>query len=107
MELGELIRMKSSSSEFFTKSWLLVLDRDVIDHLRLQQYYKGLLTPEEVDEFFESDIEVMEQRLEEMSSSMKAIIIGKAIEKIQTGEFDSNKKIKLIEAKLGIDLNAE
>lgn len=107
MELGELVRMKSGSSKFFTNSWLLVLDRDVIDYLRLNQYYKGLLTPEEVELFFDLDIEEIDQKLGEMSASMKAIIIGKAIEKIQNGEFDSNKKIKLIEAKLGVDLNVE
>jgi hypothetical protein len=102
IELGDLQMIKRSHPRFFNDQWILVEDPDVIDYLRLRESYKDILSQEEVEGFFELDIEEMESLIEKTSAQNKSLLIGIARQKYSSGEFENHRKIQMLEEKFNI-----
>jgi len=107
MELGELVTMNNSSPAMLREPWLLILDEDAVEYLGLKKLYENILTEDEMEEFFNSDVEQMATILDKLPKGMKELIVGLAKKKVENKTLDSMAKIKLIEDKLKIELIAD
>lgn len=101
---GELNTMKSNQKRFFTEGWIIVEDEEAIEQLGLTKQYQDLLDINDMDEFFNMEIEDMEESLEKMPRGYKKSLAVEARKRIEEGGLDSRSVIKLLEEKLDVDL---
>ncbi|MFJ7982438.1 hypothetical protein ACIQ1D_19430 [Lysinibacillus xylanilyticus] len=102
--MGELISMKSTQPRMLKEGWLIVDDEEAIEQLGLAKMYGNLFEIDDIDEFFELSESEMKRILTNMPRGFKNSIATFARERIEQGELDSNRKIKLLEQLLDVDL---
>ncbi len=102
--LGELIAMKSTQPRMLKEGWLIVDDEEAIEQLGLAKMYGNLFEIDDIDEFFKLDEREMKRILTNMPRGFKNSLGNFARERIQSGVIDSNRKIKLLEELLDVDL---
>lgn len=102
--MGELITMKSTQPRFLREAWLIVDDEDAIEFLGLTDLYETIFEIGDLDKFFNKSDRDMEALLDKMPKGYKQTLATKARELIENGELDSNRKIRLLEDKLDVDL---
>jgi hypothetical protein len=107
IELHELMTMKSAHPAYFKENWIVVKDTDAFEHLKLENFYKGIYDPEELDALFEKPVDEINGEIDKASGNIRSLIIGRARDKFESGELTDVRVIKLIESKLNtkIDVN--
>jgi hypothetical protein len=103
----ELKYMKSGQPKFINEPWVLIMNDDVVDALRLTNFYENIVKPSEMDNFFRLSTEKMDEILEKAPSGVKLLITNYAKQKIASQEFSDLFKIKYLEGKLNADLIEE
>lgn len=104
ISMGELITMKSTQPRMLKEGWIIVDDEEAIEQLGLAKMYGNLFEIDDIDEFFELSDSEMRRILTNMPRGFKNTLATFAREKVESGELDSNKKIKLLEELLEVDL---
>ncbi len=104
MELQELKNAKASNKKFFESNWFMFDDDWVIDYLGVKQYYKYSLPVDDYDSFFEKDPDEMADHIAKMNAAQKRSLTYRARQLIAEGAIDSNRKIKVLEDALGVEL---
>lgn len=104
VEIADLRTLRNSHPKFFKKNWILFDDPDVIDYLHVNEYYKNVLTNEEIEELFDLPEEVMTKELRKLSDGQRSTAMYAAMEKIGDGALDSIGKIKALEDIFGCKL---
>ena len=102
--LGELITMKSTQPRMLKEGWLIVDDEEAIEQLGLAKMYGNLFEIDDIDEFFDLSEREIKRILTNMPRGFKKSLATFARERIQSGDLDSNRKIKLLEELLDVDL---
>ena len=102
--LGELIAMKSTQPRMLKEGWLIVDDEEAIEQLGLAKLYGNMFEIDDIDEFFDLSEREMKRILTNMPRGFKKSLGNFARERVQSGQLDSNRKIKLLEELLDIDL---
>ena len=102
--LGELITMKSTQPRMLKEGWLIVDDEEAIEQLGLAKMYGNLFEIDDIDEFFALNEREIKRILTNMPRGFKKSLATFARERIQSGDLDSNRKIKLLEELLEVDL---
>lgn len=97
LEFRELENIRNRHPLFFQNGWITISDADAVKALRIDRFYKNLMTDEEVEEFFASDIDNMEDILQQSSPQNRTLLLNVTRDKIRTGELDSNSKIRFLE----------
>jgi hypothetical protein len=105
MDVGELLTMKASQSRFLNEPWIIIDDEDVAKYLGLDKLYEKLIGTEELDQFFELTVGEMEEILNKIPKGMKESISIRARRKFEDETLYDNRKIRLLQDKLKIDLN--
>ena len=96
--------MRNSSPKFFTENWISIDDIDVINYLRVEQYYKNALNYEEFDKVFELSVKDFEDRIKTLSKGQQNSLAARASTLIREGKLDSIAKITAIEDIVGYNL---
>ena len=102
--LGELITMKSTQPRMLKEGWLIVDDEEAIEQLGLAKMYGNLFEIDDIDEFFDLPENEIKRILTNMPRGFKVSLGNFARERVESGTLDSNRKIKLLEELLDIDL---
>lgn len=99
MLVSDLKNMRSSSASLLLDGYLIILDDDVIEHLRLQNVYENIIQPEDIDNFFKQTDVKMREILEKCPIGMKQLLFHKAKEKVQNNDpdMDYNSKKRVFE----------
>lgn len=105
MDVSELLTMKASQPRFLNEPWIVIDDEDVAKHLGLDKLYEKLVGTEELEGFFELSISEMENVLNKIPKGMKDSIAIRARKKFEDETLYDNRKIRLLQDKLKIDLN--
>lgn len=100
----ELKYMKSGQPKFINEPWVLILDENVVEALRLTKFYENIIKPDEIDNFLKLSIEKMDEVFSKVPSGTKLLIANYAKEKIERKEFSDLFKIKYLEEKIGAEL---
>lgn len=103
MEYKELVNMRSSQRTFFEEPWI-ICEWDVLEDLKVTQYYKNLIDLEKLDEIFTKPAKEIEEILKIVPKGIKHLIVDKAFEMRRNKELDSISVIEAIEKTLNIDL---
>jgi hypothetical protein len=105
MEVEELIRMKSSQPAFLTLPYLVVDDEDVIEYLSLKDTYDKIIPVDELDAFFNKNVEEIEAILRKAPKGTKRLVATRARKLVESGELDSIKVKNKLQEVLEIDLS--
>lgn len=99
MLVSDLKNMRSSAASLLLEGYLLIMDDDVIDYLRLGKVYENIIKPEDVDKFFKQNDAKMREILEKCPKGMKELLFEKAKDKIQNNDpdMDYNSKKRVFE----------
>ena len=103
MEYKELINMRSTYRAFFERPWI-ICDWDVLEDLRVEQYYKNIIDLENLDDVFKKTPKELEKTLKEIPDGIKALIVDRAFELRREKKLDSLSVIETIEKTLNVDL---
>lgn len=103
MTIEDLQIMKNSKRGVFEKGWLYIDDEEAVEYLGLQKYMKHILLPEQMEEFFELDVNTLKDSLQNFSSSIKENIYQTMKIKYELGELTNAHIIKAVEESLSID----
>lgn len=105
IDMGELQDMKGSRGKFLTDCHLIIDDEEAAEALGLSKIYQDLIGLEDLEEFIlntqNNDLETI---LPKLPKALKASIGTVARKLVEEDTLDTRNKIKLIEAKLGVDL---
>jgi GTPase SAR1 family protein len=103
MEFSELKIIRNRFSRFFKEGWLIVLDPEAQRELGLIEMYENIITPENVEEVFKMDAEDLNEFIDALPEGQKLSFVNMAQERVERGQLDSNKIIKMIEDKFNFD----
>lgn len=88
LEYRELINMKNSQSAFFKKNWI-ICDMEVMQDLKVDQYYKNMIDLENIEEVFSNGVDGLKQILSVSTDGIKQLIFDKALEMYKEKRLDS------------------
>lgn len=104
MEYKELVNMRNSQRSFFTEPWI-ICDWEVLEDLKVEQYYKNIIDFENLDDIFKKEPEELEEILKIAPRGIKTLIVDRAFELRKNKELDSIGVIEAIEKILNVDLS--
>jgi len=103
MEYKELLNMRGTYRAFFEKPWI-ICDWDVLEDLKVEQYYKNIIDIENLDDVFNKSPKELEKVLKEVPDGVKSLIVDRAYELRRKKKLDSLNAIETIEKTLNVDL---
>lgn len=112
IEYGELLSMRNTQRAFFENNWLFIEDtdeyaaEDIYKALAIDKYYNSVIVGEDLEHLFTRDPKDIEETVSKLSNGIKQNIASIAKKRIETGEFDSNNRIKALEKALGLEFSA-
>lgn len=99
MEYEELMSMHNRYPKYIDNGLFIVLNKEVQDELKLTEKYKNILTPENIDDVFELDIEQLDRLVDSLPEAQKSTFITIAQEKRKNKTLDSFRVLDYIEEK--------
>ena len=111
MELSELVAMRSGSPRFFSDNWIVVLDdpeeggytaEEVYKTIGVSKYYEHVVTPETISSLLAKEPETIKTIMEKMSRGLKKTVYNYAVQRRDSGQFDSITKFNAIKEASGI-----
>lgn len=106
LDVAELMTMKASQPKFLTEPWLVIEDDDVVEFLGLKHLYQKLVDVDDLNSFFNKSHTEMEKILDRIPNGVKESIATRARKMVEDGTLYDNRKIRVIEEKLQIDLSS-
>jgi hypothetical protein len=104
IDMGELLTMKSSQPAFFNDVLIVLDDEDAVEYLGLKKLYETVFKLDDLDAFFDQPINELAEILPKLPKGLQKTVSTRARKLVENGRLDSLSKIKLIEEKLGVDL---
>lgn len=83
IEYRELVAMRNKYPSYFTDGLIIVLDKVVQEEFKLTELYKNILTPDNIEDVFNMDIEELDKFVDALPDSQKVTLVQKAIEKFE------------------------
>lgn len=111
IEYGELLSMRNTQRAFFENNWIFIDDTDeyaasdIYKALAVEKYYNSVIVGEDLERLFLMEPDDIEKTVSKLSSGVKQNIASIAKERIETGEFDSNNRIKALEKALDLEFS--
>lgn len=106
LEVGELLTMRSSQRKFLNEPWILIMDEEVVNYLGLDKLYDKMIDPEKIDSVFKMPVPKFKEVIEDAPRGIAELIVSRARQKIEDGSLDSVSKIRVLNDKFDIDLQA-
>jgi len=105
MDMGELQDMKGSQGKYLTDCHLVVDDEQAAEALGLTKIYDEMVGLENLEDFIlETPNKELAEILPKLPKALKSSIGTVARKLVEEDILDTRNKIKLIEEKLGVDL---
>ena len=116
LSVGDLKSMRSTQSSFFKNQWIRIVCAydddgneipaiDVINHLRVQQYYQNFIDPSDTSAVCGWSVKEIEENVPLLNESARENLMVALNDYIESGSLDSLTKIrafeKALECKLG------
>lgn len=104
LEVQDLIQMRNAARSFFTEPWIMIYDEDILQYLRVDQYYKNIPRDGNFDDIFDLPLEEILEKVSSFTNSTKKLVAQRAVAKIEDGSLDSMKTVSALEKTLGFQL---
>lgn len=100
IELGELVSARSSQPKFFQNNWFIIEDREVLEFLRVAQYYPEGYSTQYLDSIFTMSPSEIAEELHHLHPSLHRTVRSIAKERIDNGSIVDIRVIRAIEVAL-------
>lgn len=104
LTVSTLQKARSAQRKFFEENWFLIEDREVIEYLNAEQYYKNALTYDEFDSLFSLTPDEIKDRIAKLSKGQKRGVVYTAKQRIESGELYNLNIIRALEEALDTEL---
>lgn len=101
---GDLMSIKANKSKFLFAPWMIILDKDAIAALKLEDLYSQFEEYMDVEAFLELPADEMKRKLSVAPQGFKDTVARTAALMVRDGSLDSVIKIKIIDDVLGKSL---
>lgn len=104
MTYMQLKYMKAHYPRYFTEKWLMILNDEVLEKLKLSDIFVTEVTPSNMKKFYGSDIEEAQKFILELRDDVKARLVNKIIAAVKKGKIENVKMIRMLENELDTEL---
>lgn len=104
MPYKELLLIKNLANKVFSEGYIVVLNKDVQKILSLDEIYKNIITPENIEQVFSKNLDELETLINNLPEGMKISFISKAREMYLNRTLYDMRVIELIQNKFGFSL---
>jgi hypothetical protein len=104
MPFVELLNIQNKNSKCFEEGRLIILNKNVVEQFGLEDVYKNIVTPQNLDDLFTKDVEEVTEAIKNLPQSMKSTFFARAKELYSQGKLDSIKLKNAIEKEYGISI---
>lgn len=104
MPFIELLNIQNRNPRCFEEGRLIILNQNVIEQFGLEDVYKKVVTPQNLDDLFTKDVEEVTETIQNLPQSMKSTFFARAKELYAKGQLDSIKLKNAIEKEYGISI---
>ena len=104
LSVEDLVDIESLQPTMFTDGYLTIDDEEITEALGLTEVKETIDKVKNLEEFLKSDIKEIDRVLDKLPTAIKENVITGAVNMVREDRIDSNRLIRLLENKLGIEL---
>ena len=104
LSVEDLVDIESLQPTMFTDGYLTIDDKEITEALGLTEVKETIDKVKNLEEFLKSDIKEIDRVLDKLPTAIKENVITGAVNLVREDRIDSNRLIRLLENKLGIEL---
>ena len=104
LSVEDLVDIESLQPTMFTDGYLTIDDEEITEALGLTEVKETIDKVKNLEEFLKSDIKEIDRVLDKLPTAIKEHVITGAVNMVREDRIDSNRLIRLLENKLGIEL---
>lgn len=104
IEMQELLTMRSGQRKFLNEPFVLIMDNEAVSYLGLEKMYDQMIEPDNIDKVFKMKLADFKEVINTAPRGIQILIVNRAKQLIDKGEFDSMTKINFINDKFDTDL---
>ena len=104
LSVEDLVDIESLQPTMFSDGYLTIDDEEITEALGLTDVKKTIDKVKNLEEFLKSDIKEIDRVLDKLPTAIKENVITGAVNMVREDRIDSNRLIRLLENKLGIEL---
>ena len=104
LSVEDLVDIESLQPTMFTDGYLTIDDEEITEALGLTDVKETIDKVKNLEEFLKSDIKEIDRVLDKLPTAIKENVITGAVNMVREDRIDSNRLIRLLENKLGIEL---
>ena len=104
LSVEDLVDIESLQPTMFTDGYLTIDDEEITEALGLTDVKETIDKVKNLEEFLKSDIKDIDRVLDKLPTAIKENVITGAVNMVREDRIDSNRLIRLLENKLGIEL---
>ena len=104
LSVEDLVDIESLQPTMFTDGYLTIDDEEITEALGLTEVKETIDKVKNLEEFLKSDIKENDRVLDKLPTAIKENVITGAVNMVREDRIDSNRLIRLLENKLGIEL---
>lgn len=105
MEYSELIAMNNNHPIYLKEGYIIVLDKEVQEELKLTSLYENIITPENLNDVFSMEREDLENFVNALPEGQKQILISKARELYEQDKIEKVSTIKFFQEKFNFSFD--
>jgi hypothetical protein len=95
---SEIVVIKGQKPAYFTKPYLVILDDDVVEYFNYKDFYKLIVKPDKIDEFYNLSNEDMVEFLNKTTSEVREVIVRLTKQSMKNNTFNDSFKQRLIQS---------
>ena len=104
LSIEDLVDIESLQPTMFSDGYLTIDDEEITEALGLTEVKETIDKVKNLEEFLKSDIKEIDRVLDKLPTAIKENVITGAVNMVREDRIDSNRLIRLLENKLGIEL---
>ena len=104
LSVEDLVDIESLQPTMFSDGYLTIDDEEITEALGLTDVKETIDKVKNLEEFLKSDIKEVDRVLDKLPTAIKENVITGAVNMVREDRIDSNRLIRLLENKLGIEL---
>jgi hypothetical protein len=97
ISFSEITVIKGHRPQFFTKPYLVILDDDVVKFFNWTDFYKLIIKPENINDFYNLSSEELVKFLHNTTPDVRKVIVNLTKKNIKNNTFNDMFKTKLIQ----------
>lgn len=105
MEYSELITMNNNHPVYLKEGYIIVLDKDVQEELKLTELYENIITPDNIDSVFKMEREDLENFVNALPEGQKQTLVSKASELYEKDKIEKVSTVKFFQDKFNFNFD--